>query len=88
MVKELKLCPFCGGKAELRENNNKGGLAPYCYIECIDCKVKTKECFKIHEDGTEHINRAYDAWNARPIICLSEPGLLERIINKIRKLFS
>jgi len=35
-MKELKPCPFCGGKAEL----NSGCIA--FYAECVKCKASTK----------------------------------------------
>ena len=50
-MSDIKPCPFCGGKAEIRF----GG--PYSIVRCSGCGVKT-DPFISDED-------AIDAWNTR-----------------------
>ncbi len=53
MSEELKPCPFCGGKAELR----RYGDSAYYYIECTQCEVGA---YFYNTD-----NDAIAAWNMR-----------------------
>lgn len=63
MIKEvkLKLCPFCGGKAEL----SHGGVNrdTYSYVYCKECHVKT-EVVKISLEYCSD-ERAIESWNNR-----------------------
>lgn len=54
--KELKPCPFCGGKAEIGSEHNDRGA-----IYCIDCgaKIEFGGC------GVELKLKAIEAWNRR-----------------------
>lgn len=52
---ELKNCPFCGGKPELRVNNFDHYQTGW--IECPNCSVKTKD------HGGKELTIA--AWNTR-----------------------
>lgn len=56
MNKELKPCPFCGGKGIL-EYNITGGY----YVKCLKCGAKTGE-FDPIADGSRP---AIEAWNMR-----------------------
>ena len=49
---ELKRCPFCGGKAELRVYS-----AELQFVQCVDC-LSSSTAFMTG-------NEAIDAWNKR-----------------------
>ena len=54
---ELKLCPFCGGKAEIVPvYDNESGFSGFS-VCCADCYCGTVGC----EDELD----AVDAWNSR-----------------------
>ena len=65
---ELKPCPFCGGKADLRQEDfdprwmptrndpDSGGCPPY-YVQCDDCGATTEYRYMAHE--------AIELWNRR-----------------------
>ena len=55
--KELKPCPFCGGKSELWESKASNGYLYGYAIRCVMCKSRTK----IYKE----IEYATDAWNRR-----------------------
>lgn len=52
MSDELKLCPFCGGKAEIRE-----GSSTKPYIRCKRCGCRT--------GSSRYRGNLAKAWNAR-----------------------
>ena len=59
MIKELKNCPFCGGKAE--HDNSENGME---WIECTECGATQRQ---------HSISSSYDVyieWNKRK--CQSE----------------
>jgi Lar family restriction alleviation protein len=56
-MKEIKLCPFCGGKPHFKKNF--GGYRFY-----HTCK-KTKPQINIHGCFYETRQQAIDAWNTR-----------------------
>ncbi len=61
--KELKPCPFCGGKAKLKVYRNSQGEKEY-FVYCTsiyptECAVCPDTTFYISKDG------AIDAWNRR-----------------------
>lgn len=56
---ELLPCPFCGGRAILRERFVHGVANKKHYrFECVECHAVYKNWFK-------NINRAVAAWNRR-----------------------
>lgn len=57
----LKPCPFCGGEAEIIEQNN--GFHKWCQAFCVNCRVS--QC------GIEYktIEQAIVAWNKRTCSC-------------------
>ena len=67
---ELKKCPFCGGKAELQQEDfdprwmptrndpDSGGCPPY-YVKCDDCGVTTEYRYD-YPDAVELWNRRAD----------------------------
>ena len=57
---ELKPCPFCGGKAELR---HFAGINVTSYVRCMDCKAQTFE-FRISTEQSSD-EEAIEAWNRR-----------------------
>lgn len=67
MDKALKSCPFCGGKAELKEAHYLESERPYSYVHCVN-----EECALCHHTahysgGSEEKNsaEAVSAWNQR-----------------------
>jgi len=62
-VRELRLCPFCGGEAELQEEHN--GLSYQYLVACSDdgCRGHTD----LEDVHWEHKQDALNAWNTRPI---------------------
>lgn len=59
MDKDLKLCPFCGGKAELHHTNGE----MLCYVKCTICGAETG----IVKAALEYCanDKAIEAWNRR-----------------------
>lgn len=51
--KKLKPCPFCGGKPRII----RIGHTKVHYIECAECRAKTKQA--------ESKDSAIEAWNRR-----------------------
>ena len=61
-MSELKPCPFCGGKAEVKKSmfgNNLG----YALIACKSCGASSKD-FKLSLDFCA-VEEATKAWNRR-----------------------
>ncbi len=57
-MRDLKPCPFCGGRAKARY------AKPLSYVQCVNCKTYGLAfCDEYEEaDGKE---KAIDAWNRR-----------------------
>ena len=75
---ELRPCPFCGGKARLRADDDSGGWGRSYYAECSKCRVKVRpEEFKDYRtscgpDGwkpsIEHVeSKVAQCWNTRRV---------------------
>ena len=65
---ELKPCPFCGGKAKLKEDTQCGGHGMFIkeyFVKCMQCggKSRTSAVYGIPEDVAKAT--AIDAWNTR-----------------------
>ena len=60
---EIKSCPFCGGKAELRSRKVRGTNLGTCssWVACTACE-STGKCFSL-DDGKEEA--AITFWNTR-----------------------
>ena len=56
-MEEIKNCPFCGGKAGLREHYFSYGMTTYG-VACLECNSETSQFFESILDATE-------AWNKR-----------------------
>ena len=58
---ELKLCPFCGGKAMMRQEGKLFGRSAYSrtylFVKCTQCLSRTGA------HGTKR--KAIEAWNGR-----------------------
>ena len=59
MNKELKPCPFCGGKAQLDHD----GLADYSYVRCMECHARTREITVASYHCSD--DKAIELWNHR-----------------------
>lgn len=67
-MSERKLCPFCGGKADLWRAYGYRGYFTYC--ECAVCGARSKSFFLGDDLPEEWANtfpalRAIEAWNRR-----------------------
>lgn len=64
MSKEVKLalCPFCGGKAELRHNGNSPAYS-YSYVACTKCHAQTV-AFRVSSEYSSD-EAAIESWNNR-----------------------
>ena len=51
-------CPFCGGKAEIGENDTD------IYVECLECSARGEWFFWAEDDAQE---KAIKAWNMRAV---------------------
>lgn len=61
-VKEIKPCPFCGGKAYETE---RGEYGEYVYIACGKCDAKSPSfCITDYRPKTA-AKKAIKAWNKR-----------------------
>ena len=63
MKTELKPCPFCGGKAVIRNNAFRVLVHARVDIWCKRCGVRTMEYKGIDWDDTHRL--AIEAWNRR-----------------------
>ena len=65
---ELKLCPFCGGKAKIihgRPFEQKKGKR-MAFVRCKTCKVKTQTYIQLPYMSWEDVDRlAIEAWEMR-----------------------
>lgn len=61
---DLKPCPFCGGRAEIRQFANPKN---WYSVECVDCHCETDGYRHNRVDGTdeENIKANADIWNRR-----------------------
>ncbi len=57
MKEELKRCPFCGGKAEIREIATRTSSIGGFYVMCTKCKTSG--------DNYSKAETATRAWNIR-----------------------
>jgi len=72
-IPEIKPCPFCGGKAEIRIGYHYGNdgfeisSSIKCFIICLKCLISTKgELFKKASHITnEHKIDIINSWNER-----------------------
>lgn len=65
---DLKPCPFCGGRASLRNNYNTKHRGFYVYAKCDICGAQSKSFFSLEDPAEiqgEEIKAAAEAWNMR-----------------------
>lgn len=67
MDKELKSCPLCGSKAELKEAHYLESERPYSYVHCTDehCVLSHNTAHFSGPDETRNSENAIAAWNQR-----------------------
>jgi Lar family restriction alleviation protein len=69
-TRELRPCPFCGGKALISRTYSERNKAYYAFISCARCRIRGRS-FKSYDDPLENWNenpaayRATIAWNER-----------------------
>lgn len=65
MKTALPGCPFCGGKATLRQDKLKikGVLEAVAFVRCKKCNARTN--YFLRRDGDDYIKRAQNAWCKR-----------------------
>ena len=62
--KELKPCPFCGGKAGMSHGITELSFERYCFVSCEKCHSKSANYF-IRRHGEKYECKATEAWNRR-----------------------
>lgn len=70
MAIELKLCPFCGGEAQITRKKIKtnGCWCDAVYVHCPECDARTNRVLysaQIHGDSGAEYAEAAEAWNRR-----------------------
>lgn len=63
----IKSCPFCGGKAELKEYADNDGNIVYkqYYIECVRCKARSITLTKYYNISENPEKDVIVNWNKR-----------------------
>jgi len=72
MIKELKPCPFCGGKAALEDYGLNGNFK---IVKCLECGARTTLFLKNLNLGED----AIEAWNRR---AKDEPEMLHNLSSR------
>ena len=66
---ELKKCPFCGGKAEIRMDSVMVGFNEsddFYTVKCTACRMSGSRYGRLDGDSKrERIEKAITAWNRR-----------------------
>jgi len=63
MREQIKSCPFCGGKAEVRNDKELNGVTDW--VECIECSCQTRTYYTHIKTETDQEAEAIKAWNRR-----------------------
>jgi hypothetical protein len=65
MDRELKSCPLCGSKAELKESHYLESELPYSYVHCIndECALSRNTAHFSGSDENRNSQNAAAAWN-------------------------
>ena len=80
-MSELKMCPFCGGKAILKEKIECYGHGDYAkeyFVECKSCGVCSKKVCERERFANE---KAIEAWNTRKPV----ENVLEQLEEEVKK---
>ena len=72
MTEELKPCPFCGGKAKIKKDDEGN----HFYVLCKKCGTKSI--------STANETEAIDLWNMRPDKLINCPCCNHSYINTIK----
>lgn len=84
MGDELKLCPFCGGRATVVDNTGQRGCADHAWVTCNSCLM---------DGGPEKdtVTEAIEAWNTRTPASAPDEGnglvgddLIEALLAAVR----
>ena len=69
MMAELKPCPFCGGKAEIKDIVRKidEGYRLFYYVQCVSCFSASGLHLECYPNAKEHKAKkeAAESWNRR-----------------------
>ena len=65
MKNELKTCPFCGGKAEIRMVGDMRHLLVYFCKDCRHTPLRGGDARSTERDARKVWNRRVEAWNRR-----------------------
>ena len=66
MSDELKPCPFCGGKAEMRDARKFLVVSKFSYIFPYSVRCSNEKCdVKPYTEYSSTEQEAIDAWNRR-----------------------
>lgn len=67
MIKDLKPCPFCGGKAKVKTQYSEKKDRWFSFVQCLDCfaRSKTATAWRDPTDNLSLMDRATANWNMR-----------------------
>ena len=88
LIRSLKPCPFCGGKARVEESHRAfidGKSTKVALVHCLKCNARTNRipigeygCTSVSADAVE---RAIEEWNTR--VAIYSDGLIEYIKDQL-----
>jgi hypothetical protein len=69
MDRELKSCPLCGSKAELKESHYLESELPYSYVHCTkeECVLSHNTAHFSGADERKNSQNAIAAWNKQEV---------------------
>ena len=64
----LKLCPFCGGRAEVRMDTDISGGGLYVYVVCTGCGIHGAPAWTVPglKERRAAVEEVVKSWNRRP----------------------
>lgn len=67
MDRELKSCPMCGSKAELKESYYLESERPYSYVHCTNetCSLSQNAAHFSGNSKERNSEKAVESWNKR-----------------------
>jgi Lar family restriction alleviation protein len=63
-MSDLKPCPFCGSKAQVKEREEPNGDI-YAVTECVECYAEMPIAVSWMEEVNDYLPKSIAAWNRR-----------------------